>query len=299
MGPFMVIFMGFSLVTVPEAARILRRSPQHLRLFCLLVGGGLAVAALAWGAALLVALPRGLGQWLLGPIWRPAYPLVLPVAIGLAGACAIAGASAGLRGLGASRRSLRSQVTASVMYVILGLTGAAVGGVVGTTEATALAIWLGALVWWWQLHGAMRESGLLPAGGRLRPGRLGRWRGIGEPVPEAPEPVPTPPPEPAPTPPEPVPAPPPEPPPTPPEPAPAPPPEPPPTPPEPALRHRNQPRAIGTSPRKNQTRGTGTSPRKNQTRAAGTGPAPPETAPAPPEPAEPTRRAAKPWVEPQ
>jgi O-antigen/teichoic acid export membrane protein len=174
MGPFMVIFMGFSLVTVPEAARILRRSPQHLRLFCLLVGGGLAVAALAWGAALLVALPRGLGQWLLGPIWRPAYPLVLPVAIGLAGACAIAGASAGLRGLGASRRSLRSQVTASVMYVILGLTGAAVGGVVGTTEATALAIWLGALVWWWQLHGAMRESGLLPAGGRF--GRRGASR---------------------------------------------------------------------------------------------------------------------------
>ena len=177
MGPFMVIFMGFSLVTVPEAARILRRSPQHLRLFCLLVGGGLAVAALAWGAALLVALPRGLGQWLLGPIWRPAYPLVLPVAVGLAGACAIAGASAGLRGLGASRRSLRSQVTASVLYVILGLAGAVVGGVTGTVEATTLAIWLGAVVWWWQLHVAMKESGLLPAGGRFwrrRPSRAER-----------------------------------------------------------------------------------------------------------------------------
>jgi O-antigen/teichoic acid export membrane protein len=174
MGPFMVIFMGFSLVTVPEAARILRRSPQHLRLFCLLVGGGLALAALAWGAALLVALPRGLGQWLLGPIWRPAYPLVLPVAVGLAGACVIAGATAGLRGLGASRRSLRSQVTASVLFVIFGLAGAAVGGVTGTVEATTLAIWLGAVVWWWQLHVAMRESGLLPAGGRFWRRRAGR-----------------------------------------------------------------------------------------------------------------------------
>jgi O-antigen/teichoic acid export membrane protein len=167
MGPFLVIFFGFSLVTVPEAARILRRSPQHLRLFCLLVGGGLGVAAMAWGIALLVALPRGLGQWLLGPIWRPAYPLVLPVAVGLVGACAIAGASAGLRGLGASRRSLRSQITASVLYVVLGLAGAVVGGVTGTVEATTLAIWLGAVVWWWQLHVAMRESGLLPAGGRF------------------------------------------------------------------------------------------------------------------------------------
>ena len=35
--------------------------------------------ALAWGVVLLVALPRGLGHWLLGPIWRPTYPLVLPL----------------------------------------------------------------------------------------------------------------------------------------------------------------------------------------------------------------------------
>jgi O-antigen/teichoic acid export membrane protein len=174
MGPFMVIFMGFSLVTVPEAARILRRSPRHLRLFCLLVGGGLAAAALGWGAALLVALPRGFGQWLLGPIWRPAYPLVLPLTVALAGACAVAGASAGLRGLGASRRSLRSQVIASVLYVVLGLAGAVVGGVVGTVQATALAVWLGALVWWWQLHVAMRESGYFPAGRRLWRRRSGR-----------------------------------------------------------------------------------------------------------------------------
>ena len=172
MGPFMVVFMGMSLVTVPEAARILRRSPRHLRLFCLLVGGGLACAALLWGAALLVALPRGFGQWLLGPIWRQAYPLVLPVTIGLAGACVVAGASAGLRGLGASRRSLRSQVTASILYVVLGLVGAAVGGVVGTAQATALAIWLGALVWWWQLHVAMREAGLLTSA-RFWPHRAG------------------------------------------------------------------------------------------------------------------------------
>ena len=189
MGPFMVIFLGFSLVTVPEAARILRRSPQHLRLFCLLVGGVLAVAAMAWGIALLVALPRGLGQWLLGPIWRPAYPLVLPAAVGVAGACVIAGASAGLRGLGASRRSLRSQITASVLYVVLGVAGAVVGGVTGTVEATALAIWLGAVVWWWQLHVAMRQSGLLPAGGRF-------WRRRGSQVERAiPPPARMPPPD--------------------------------------------------------------------------------------------------------
>ncbi len=75
LGPFLVIFLGISLVTVPEATRVLRHSPRHLRLYCLLVGVGLAILALAWGGALLVALPRGLGELLLGrQLWRPAQP---------------------------------------------------------------------------------------------------------------------------------------------------------------------------------------------------------------------------------
>ena len=78
MGPMTILFLGMCLVTIPEGARVLRRSPRHLPLFCLLVSAGLTAAALAWGVVLLVAVPRGLGNWLLGPIWRPTYPLVLP-----------------------------------------------------------------------------------------------------------------------------------------------------------------------------------------------------------------------------
>ena len=66
-GPMTIVFLGMSLVTIPEGARVLRRSPRHLLWFCLLVSGGLAAAALAWGIVLAVALPRGLGSWLLGP----------------------------------------------------------------------------------------------------------------------------------------------------------------------------------------------------------------------------------------
>jgi O-antigen/teichoic acid export membrane protein len=162
MGPFVVIMMGISLVTVPEAARLLRRSPQHLRLYCLLCGAVLAVAAMGWGITLLVALPRGLGHWLLGPIWRPTYPLMLPVAIGVAGTCFSDGASAGLRALGASRRSLRAQIITSVLYVVFGLVGAYIDGAVGTVEGTMVALWIGALLWWWQLRAAMQESDQVP-----------------------------------------------------------------------------------------------------------------------------------------
>ena len=118
MGPMTILFLGMSLVTIPEAARVLRRSPRHLPLFCLLVSGGLAAGALAWGVVLLVALPRGLGGWLLGPIWRPTYPLVLPQTLSVIGQGASAGAGAGLHALGAARRSLRVAILASVAYVV-------------------------------------------------------------------------------------------------------------------------------------------------------------------------------------
>jgi O-antigen/teichoic acid export membrane protein len=163
MGPFLVIFMGMSLVTVPEAARVLRSAPRHLRLFCLLVGCGLALAGLAWGVVLLVALPRGLGQFVLGSLWRPTYPLVLPLTISVMGACFSAGATAGLHALGAARRSLRAMALASLAYLGFGLLGAALGGSMGVVRGAAVATWVGALVWWWQLHLGLRESGHLPA----------------------------------------------------------------------------------------------------------------------------------------
>jgi O-antigen/teichoic acid export membrane protein len=149
---------------VPEAARVLRNSPRRLPLFCLAVAAGLTLAALAWGAFLLIALPHGLGHLLLPRFWRQSYPIVLPTTIGLAGATCIAGASAGLRAMGASKRSMRTQVIASILYVAAALVGAAEGGAVGAVRGTAAAVWAGALLWWWQLHRALRESDKVPDG---------------------------------------------------------------------------------------------------------------------------------------
>jgi O-antigen/teichoic acid export membrane protein len=157
MGPFMVIFFGMNLVAVPEATRALRRSLRHLRMFCLLLSGGLALAGLAWGVLVLVALPRGLGDWLLGPIWRPAYPLVLPLTISVIGSCVTAGAGGGLHALGASRRSMRAMVLASAVFLVCGLVGAVAGGAVGAICGAAVATWIGALLWWWQMRAALRE----------------------------------------------------------------------------------------------------------------------------------------------
>lgn len=180
MGPFLVIFFGMGLVTLPEAARVLRRSPQHLPLFCVLVSAGLALLGLAWGVVLLVALPRGLGNWMLGHLWRPTYPLVLPVTISIMGGCVSAGAGAGLHALGAARRSLRAMILMSAAAVICGLLGAFAGKALGTMIGVAVAAWFGALLFWWHLRAALQDSGNMPAHGwywlRYAAGRHRRQR---------------------------------------------------------------------------------------------------------------------------
>jgi O-antigen/teichoic acid export membrane protein len=157
MGPFMVIFFGMGLVTLPEAARILRRSPRHLPHFCALVSAGLSALAILWGVLLLVALPRGLGQLMLGSIWRPTYPLVLPLLISIIGGCISCGAGCGLHALGLAKRSLRVMVQTSVLYVACGLIGAYLGGAKGAMDGAAVSGMLGGAMFWWQLHAALRD----------------------------------------------------------------------------------------------------------------------------------------------
>jgi O-antigen/teichoic acid export membrane protein len=180
-GPMTILLLGMSLVDVPEAARVLRRSPRHLPLFCLVITGGLSVAGFGWGIFLLVAIPRGFGSWLLGPIWRQTYPLILPTMLGVMGQGINAGAGTGLHALGAARRSLRLTVLGSVLYVIGSLAGAVAEGVTGAVWGAAAGVWAGAVYGWWQLRVAQREAGHVPAGHRFRSIRP-NWRRSTSPV---------------------------------------------------------------------------------------------------------------------
>ena len=174
-GPINIVFFGIALVAIPEAARVLRRSPRHLTLFCALLTGGLSAAGLVWGIVLLIAVPRGLGHWLLGPIWRSTYPLVLPSMFFVVGQGMGSGSSTGLHALGASRRSLRLTLFMAVLYVTFSMAGAFSTGTAGAVWGAAVAMWIAAVYGWWQLHAAQKEMGHLPAGHRfwlIRP----NWR---------------------------------------------------------------------------------------------------------------------------
>jgi O-antigen/teichoic acid export membrane protein len=157
LGPFLALLMGVSLFAVPEAARVLRRAPEKLIRFCLVIGGAQAAAAAAWGLALLVLVPDALGRLLLAGVWEPATHLILPVSLSVTAAGVVAGAAAGLRALGAARRSLRVQLIASAGYLGFGLVGAFLGGAVGMSWGSTTAMWLGAGLWWLQLRAASRE----------------------------------------------------------------------------------------------------------------------------------------------
>jgi len=157
LGPFLAVLMGLSLVAVPEAARVLRRSPRRLPVFCLLLGGGQAVAALLWGLTLLFVLPDRLGAYVLGDVWPAAAALIVPLTLTVMNSSFSTGAAAGLRALGSSRRSLRAQLLATSAYVVCGVLGAVAGGALGSAWGLTVATLFAASVWWWQLRAGLHE----------------------------------------------------------------------------------------------------------------------------------------------
>ena len=154
-GPFKILVFGVGMITMPEAARILRNSPRRLPLYCVTLSAGLTALAVAWTVALLVGLPHGLGNLMLGHIWRPIYPLVFPTALVTIASCLGTGASVGLHALGAARRSLRAAIIGSVVLLVSSLGGTAIGGVMGAIQYAAAGTLIATLVYWWEFRKAL------------------------------------------------------------------------------------------------------------------------------------------------
>ena len=183
MGPYMVVLFGMGLVLLPEGVRILRTSPRRLPHLCVLVSVVFSGLAAVWGIALLIVLPMGLGQALLGSLWRPTYPLVLPSTLYVMAFATTGGAGLGLHALGVARRSLRASILTSATFVVFSVVGAAMAGAVGALTGGAVAMWLGAIVFWWELRTALRESPLIPSSPRPEPARFepaDHWEKVAE-----------------------------------------------------------------------------------------------------------------------
>ena len=158
MGPFNILLFGVSIITIPEGARLLHNSPRRFPLFCAMVSSGLLLLALPWTIGLLIALPHGLGQLMLGDLWQAAYPLVIPAALSVMASCTATGANLGLHALGASRRSLLASLPTATLVIVFAIIGALVAGTEGTLYFSAAAAWIGTVLSWRQLRQALHET---------------------------------------------------------------------------------------------------------------------------------------------
>jgi len=157
-GPVNVLFTGLELVAVPEASRLLLRSPEALRSRVLALSCSLAAIAATVGGVLLL-VPDSLGMRLLGSTWPAASSLILPVTVSLAASGLRAGAAVGLRALADARRSLHVRVAVSLLQLSGALGGAALAGALGAAWGNAtgscIAVWL----WWSAFSASLKDRG--------------------------------------------------------------------------------------------------------------------------------------------
>jgi O-antigen/teichoic acid export membrane protein len=157
MGPFLILLAGVGQVSVPEARTVIGQDPGRLRRFCLTLGGIQAALAAGWAVAAMIVLPWGPGELLLGDLWRPAQRLLVPLTLIYVLGFFHAALTAGLRALGASRRSLKAQLVTSTLFASFGVVGAYLGAAWGASWAVVIGLVIGLATWWVQLGHGVRD----------------------------------------------------------------------------------------------------------------------------------------------
>jgi O-antigen/teichoic acid export membrane protein len=155
LGPLQVFFRGIYLIAVPEAVRVLRRSPDHFRRILLLMSAGMSSVALVVGVALL-AVPDAIGEFLLRDTWSAATPVILPLVVVNILAGVFSGANVGLRALEAARTIFHARLVMGAASVVLKITGASIAGAAGAAWGSAGGTGVGATVFWLQLRRTLR-----------------------------------------------------------------------------------------------------------------------------------------------
>lgn len=151
-GPVNILLTGAYIVLVPEGRRAAQRSTRYLTL----VSAGAAAAFAAVAAGMLVvflALRPAQGQLLLGSTWPAARVVIVPVGLASVAGGLIAGATAGLRSLSASRELLRVRLITIPTTLALPLVGAIGWKASGLAYGIALSVWWN-VIWYW--HGYIR-----------------------------------------------------------------------------------------------------------------------------------------------
>jgi O-antigen/teichoic acid export membrane protein len=156
LGPLNVLFAGVGLVATAEGVRLLHESPRRLVQGCRRLSGVMAAGVLTWGALLLL-LPRDIGESVLRDNWDGARTLAPLLLLALAGYGSSFGALIGLRSLAAASRSLRAKCIDGAMTAVFCLIGAYWAGAIGVAWGTLVTGCLRSVNAWWQFSSALHE----------------------------------------------------------------------------------------------------------------------------------------------
>jgi O-antigen/teichoic acid export membrane protein len=156
LGPLNVLFLGVGLVATAEGVRLLHESPRRLVLGCRWLSLSVMAGVLVW-AAVILSVPRSIGEAVLRANWDAARSLLPPLLIALTTYGSSFGAWTGLRSLAAAKRSLRAKCIDGSLTLFAGLAGGYLAGAKGVAWGYAVTGCLKSLNAWWQFSRALRE----------------------------------------------------------------------------------------------------------------------------------------------
>jgi O-antigen/teichoic acid export membrane protein len=132
------------LVVIPESVR---RESVRAQASLAMRAMWVLVAVTVVGSAILLVVPPVLGRQLLGDTWELAQPLLLWVLIRQVFSAWALGPEIGLRAFANARLSFWSRLANSILLIVLGVAGAAVGGAMGAAIGMAAAQAISTVIW--------------------------------------------------------------------------------------------------------------------------------------------------------
>ena len=161
LGPTSMLTMGVALTMVPAASGLTGALPQ-LRRLAVKLSVLLGLAGAIWGAMLLF-LPKTIGQQILGASWEGARSVLVPIILFATLTLLSTGPKIALRALEDASRTLQVSTLASVITVASAVAGSFAAGVIGGAWGLAFGGLVSVVAWWLHFASSMRQCA-----GRIR-----------------------------------------------------------------------------------------------------------------------------------
>ncbi len=157
LGPLNMLATALQTFALPELSKRGWLSSRQRWKVALGIGGFMATVALTYSAVLLL-LPREIGEFLFRSNWDGAREVLLPMAIGATAGMSCQGCAIVIYAMGLARRTFRIMVVEAPLVFALMIGGALIGGAVGAAWGMCLDQVSLVPLWYLTLRGVLRGA---------------------------------------------------------------------------------------------------------------------------------------------